>query len=150
MSPLTPSSAPKRAAATGAGTAYGMAWFPATEWASATRRWPDLLDHAPAEHQADCRIIEARLKTLHWTAPGISQHVSPITVGELDALATNSGEDAGTGTVRSHLAAEVVRTGRAVAWPPKRNDRCWCGSGRKYKQCCGPTPASILGEETYG
>jgi len=23
---------------------------------------------------------------------------------------------------------------------PKRNERCWCGSGRKYKYCCLPTP----------
>lgn len=22
---------------------------------------------------------------------------------------------------------------------PKRNERCWCGSGRKYKYCCLPT-----------
>ncbi|WP_328794183.1 SEC-C metal-binding domain-containing protein [Herbidospora solisilvae] len=24
-----------------------------------------------------------------------------------------------------------------VAWPPGRNDSCWCGSDRKYKKCCG-------------
>ncbi|GAA0972953.1 hypothetical protein GCM10009555_026980 [Acrocarpospora macrocephala] len=24
-----------------------------------------------------------------------------------------------------------------IAWPPGRNDPCWCGSGRKYKKCCG-------------
>jgi uncharacterized protein YchJ len=23
-----------------------------------------------------------------------------------------------------------------VAWPPGRNERCWCGSGVKYKKCC--------------
>jgi hypothetical protein len=23
---------------------------------------------------------------------------------------------------------------------PKRNERCWCGSGKKYKYCCLPTP----------
>jgi hypothetical protein len=23
-------------------------------------------------------------------------------------------------------------------WPPARNAACWCGSGRKYKQCCRP------------
>ncbi|MFC6581654.1 SEC-C metal-binding domain-containing protein [Planomonospora parontospora] len=25
-----------------------------------------------------------------------------------------------------------------MPWPPERNDPCWCGSGRKYKQCCRP------------
>ncbi|MBA2420202.1 MAG: SEC-C domain-containing protein [Thermoleophilaceae bacterium] len=28
-------------------------------------------------------------------------------------------------------------TGRALSWPPSRNDPCWCESGRKYKRCCG-------------
>lgn len=23
---------------------------------------------------------------------------------------------------------------------PKRNERCWCGSGKKYKYCCLPAP----------
>jgi uncharacterized protein YecA (UPF0149 family) len=23
-----------------------------------------------------------------------------------------------------------------VPWPPARTAPCWCGSGRKYKQCC--------------
>ena len=23
-------------------------------------------------------------------------------------------------------------------WPPARTAACWCGSGRKYKQCCRP------------
>ena len=24
-----------------------------------------------------------------------------------------------------------------IPWPPGRNEPCWCGSGRKYKKCCG-------------
>jgi uncharacterized protein YecA (UPF0149 family) len=28
-----------------------------------------------------------------------------------------------------------------VIWPPPRNKPCWCGSGTKYKKCCGgPLP----------
>ncbi|MGZ0152745.1 SEC-C metal-binding domain-containing protein [Kribbella sp. WER1] len=35
-----------------------------------------------------------------------------------------------------------VPDGRRVSWPPARNERCWCGSGTKYKKCCGgPLPA---------
>ncbi|MGH3616347.1 MAG: SEC-C metal-binding domain-containing protein [Pseudonocardia sp.] len=25
-----------------------------------------------------------------------------------------------------------------VGWPPARSAPCWCGSGRKYKQCYRP------------
>jgi hypothetical protein len=27
--------------------------------------------------------------------------------------------------------------GTGVEWPPGRNQPCWCGSGTKYKKCCG-------------
>lgn len=27
--------------------------------------------------------------------------------------------------------------GAQVEWPPQRNQPCWCGSGTKYKRCCG-------------
>ncbi|WP_203589562.1 SEC-C domain-containing protein [Streptomyces sp. SID13031] len=30
--------------------------------------------------------------------------------------------------------------GARVEWPPKRNEPCWCGSGVKYKKCCGWPP----------
>jgi uncharacterized protein YecA (UPF0149 family) len=28
-----------------------------------------------------------------------------------------------------------VETIHKTAWRPKRNDPCWCGCGKKYKQC---------------
>ncbi|MGH8987317.1 MAG: SEC-C metal-binding domain-containing protein [Acidimicrobiales bacterium] len=49
-------------------------------------------------------------------------------------------EAAGTGEARSSYAAEIARRGEATPWPPGRNGPCWCGSGRKYKTCCGPVP----------
>lgn len=30
--------------------------------------------------------------------------------------------------------------GTTVEWPPGRNQGCWCGSGVKYKKCCGWPP----------
>jgi uncharacterized protein YecA (UPF0149 family) len=38
---------------------------------------------------------------------------------------------------RSLYAAQLTRTGGARPYPPGRNAACWCGSGRKYKKCCG-------------
>jgi uncharacterized protein YecA (UPF0149 family) len=34
-------------------------------------------------------------------------------------------------------AADLQARGQARPWPPSRKDACWCGSGRKYKKCCG-------------
>jgi hypothetical protein len=44
---------------------------------------------------------------------------------------------------RSHeeqrYIASRYREGEGIEWPPQRNQPCWCGSGTKYKRCCGAT-----------
>jgi uncharacterized protein YchJ len=39
--------------------------------------------------------------------------------------------------VRLAYADRAHAQGRHMSWPPGRNQACWCGSGRKYKKCCG-------------
>lgn len=115
-----------------------LAWFPSDEWAAARTRWPDLAD-LPEDHTAYSRYIESRAKAVAKHATGHPLHIAPLTV---DDMITTMGERAGTAAARSEWAAQLLEQGRAIAWPPARNDRCWCGSGRKYKQCCGPVAAA--------
>ena len=63
--------------------------------------------------------------------------VAPMEVDCLIRYAEEHGYDPGSGEARSAYAAELAREGRALRLPPGRNDRCWCGSGRKYRVCCG-------------
>jgi uncharacterized protein YecA (UPF0149 family) len=60
-------------------------------------------------------------------------------VEEVEELAERSGLDpADDDTVRSRADLELTADGpRLRPWPPGRNEPCWCGSGRKYKKCCG-------------
>ncbi|WP_405060333.1 SEC-C domain-containing protein [Kribbella sp. NBC_01505] len=37
-----------------------------------------------------------------------------------------------------------------VAWPPGRNQSCWCGSGVKYKRCCGAAALQGNGDVAWG
>jgi uncharacterized protein YecA (UPF0149 family) len=30
-----------------------------------------------------------------------------------------------------------------LAWPPGRNQPCWCGSGPKYKKCCAARTSGV-------
>jgi tetratricopeptide (TPR) repeat protein len=121
--------------------AVALAWFPASEWAGAHARWPDELGELPADHVEYSHRIESRVKRTAQELRGGVLAVAPLAVAELEE---RFGEEAGTGAARAHLAAELLRQGRAIPWPPGRNDRCWCGSGRKYKQCCGPVPPAPL------
>ncbi|GAA0413390.1 hypothetical protein Acor_11030 [Acrocarpospora corrugata] len=39
--------------------------------------------------------------------------------------------------ITSGGSVEQADPGDDIAWPPGRNDPCWCGAERKYKKCCG-------------
>ncbi|MFB8761456.1 SEC-C domain-containing protein [Nocardiopsis alba] len=57
---------------------------------------------------------------------------------EIDAHARDLGLDPeDPDTLRSWARTLDGDSARPVAWPPERNAACWCGSGRKYKKCCG-------------
>ncbi len=118
-----------------------FAWFPREEWAVAIEAWPDLLETSPEDHTAYSRQVEGWMKRAAKDLPGSPKAIAPLSVERLRAHAASVGKDAGSGEVRSGLAAELMRLGEAIPWPPGRNDPCWCGSGGKYKRCCGPVPA---------
>ncbi len=119
-------------------TVWALAWFPKHEWAKAIVEWPDLLATSPTDHGDYSKRIEGHLKAAAAREPG-SPDVSPLSV---EALLAEHGDKAEEPLSRASMAAKVARGGGAIAWPPGRNDPCWCQSGVKYKNCCGPTPAS--------
>ena len=80
--------------------------------------------------------IEQHLRELAATS-GYQPSVAPLTAKELLAYGESEGLDPADGPARARLAADLNRRGQTIPWPPGRNEPCWCGSGRKYKRCCG-------------
>ena len=115
--------------------AWALAWFPPDQRDAALQHWPDLAEDLK-DLDSYARRLESHLRDLDRS---LGQHpaVAPIDVDEFISWTTAEGHDPGSGRARSVYAAELHRTGRAIAWPPGRNDPCWCRSGRKYKRCCG-------------
>jgi hypothetical protein len=64
----------------------------------------------------------------------------PLDPEELPPMADEAGLEVADWRTRAALAAKLAESGRGVAWPPGRNEPCWCGSGRKYKKCCDTVP----------
>jgi uncharacterized protein YecA (UPF0149 family) len=62
--------------------------------------------------------------------------VVPAIVAELVAFAESLGGSPTDSEVRERYALTVPEE-RTLRWPPQRNAPCWCGSGAKYKKCCG-------------
>ena len=114
---------------------YSVGWFPRGQIGAALARWPSLAEDL-CDPDAYCRTIEARLRDV-LRETGRQPSVAPLEVERLVAFAAENGIDPDSGAARSRLAAELGRRGESVAWPPNRNEPCWCGSGRKYKRCCG-------------
>jgi uncharacterized protein YecA (UPF0149 family) len=61
------------------------------------------------------------------------QRVSPFT-----AWCAERDQQPDSAEARAEYAAHLAASADPdlIAWPPGRNQPCWCGSGRKYKKCC--------------
>lgn len=106
--------------------------FQRSQRAEARRRWPDLHSEPDDEH---FRAAELRWRELaDRGVPSI--RVVPGVVDELIAFANRIGAPPTDPTVRAEFAQSLPRSVE-ISWPPPRNAPCWCGSGTKYKKCCG-------------
>lgn len=126
-----------RRAATGADTPVATPYFPREEFGAAVAEWPSFAsDWADGGHEGYALELDRRMRAV---APGAPRHpvVAPLTVARVVAFAEENDLDAAAAEVRARVAYDVAQEGDAIDWPPGRNEPCWCGSGRKYKKCCG-------------
>lgn len=118
-------------------TTAAVAWFPPEELARATERWPRLVERfGTDDYRAYARRLQGHLIDTQ-RALGKRPELAPITVEGLVEFASGRGFDASDPWTARAWAGEIADRGEALAWPPGRNDPCWCGSGSKYKRCCG-------------
>ncbi|GAA2337852.1 hypothetical protein GCM10009854_12500 [Saccharopolyspora halophila] len=115
-----PATAPERAGA--------MGWT-AEEFARVRHEHPDWY---PDSTHEDYRRDVQRIFALESGA-----RIVPGTLDDIRAWAAEEGLDPASPDTRDGYVAASVHTDAAQPWPPGRNDACWCGSGRKYKKCCG-------------
>jgi tetratricopeptide (TPR) repeat protein len=126
-----------RAAAAGADTPVTTPFFVREAFDAALDAWPDFAgDWREEGHAAYALELDRRMRAI---APGAPRHpvVVPLTVDVVQERSAANGLDPDTAEARARAAYELAMEGGAVTWPPGRNDPCWCGSGSKYKKCCG-------------
>jgi tetratricopeptide (TPR) repeat protein len=141
--------APPSAGRAGGRVRMAFGWFPPGEFAAALAAWPQLASEwGTSDHVEYCRALQRHLcafaETDQAAAVAGPAWIVSIRVEAFRAWCAHTGRDPATGLSRAGYAAEQARTAVTgtqtedmIAWPPARNDRCWCRSGRKYKQCCG-------------
>jgi hypothetical protein len=117
--------------------AAGVLFWPRVEFDRLLVRWPVLAEaygRTWDEHRGE---VERGL--LRWSQSGVTQlAVLAGSVDELAGFAARHGGDPSDPQVREDYAQHLEEHPRERAWPPGRNESCWCGSGLKYKKCCLP------------
>ncbi len=100
----------------------------------AARRWPSAFPSEVIGHHPE---VERRLREL-TEERGLAKVT--LILGSVEGFAAyleETGGDPAEEKVRLAYAEDAYAQGRHMSWPPGRNELCWCGSGRKYKKCCG-------------
>lgn len=105
---------------------------PAAERAEVTRRRPDEFAESDEEYYS---AAECRWRELADSRVAASRLVAP-TVAELEEFAAESGGSMTDEATRVGYASALPHE-KTMPWPSARNAPCWCGSGGKYKKCCG-------------
>ena len=121
-----------------------LAWFPADEYPEALRRWPELTAEGTAKGAVDHAAYNLDLERIlrGYADAGLTRlAISPIRISDFLAWCADHDLDPATSPTRARYSADLARRHGSIAWPPTRNQPCWCGSGRKYKQCCGRADA---------
>ncbi|GGL92144.1 preprotein translocase SecA [Streptomyces fumigatiscleroticus] len=111
-------------------------FWPEPEFARLMDKWPDLADDYGTEHHEHVRGVEKRLRRLSEEGE-VHLGVALGSVTDYETFTRNEGLSPRDGDARAEYAADLAARGRSQSWPPPRNGPCWCGSGRKYKKCCG-------------
>ena len=62
--------------------------------------------------------------------------IVPANVDALSAFAERHGGSPIDPAIKRRYCQTMPATD-TLTWPPERNATCWCGTGRKYKKCCG-------------
>jgi tetratricopeptide (TPR) repeat protein len=109
-----------------------MLVFQRGERAEARRRWPGAFAEPDEEYYP---AAERRWRELSDSGvPSI--RVVPAGVADLCEFADRAGLSPTDDETRTSYAQTIPQE-QAIVWPPPRNSACWCGSGTKYKKCCG-------------
>jgi hypothetical protein len=120
-----------------------LAWLPAGDYEHAVELWPELAGgelvagpDGPLPHPRYCWAMQQRLVELAEAgAPALK--IAPVRVAPFTAWCAERGRQPDAAARAEYAAQLAAKTDpNVIAWPPRRNQPCWCGSGRKYKKCC--------------
>ncbi len=124
------------------GSAGNVAWMSDDDDRNARERWPGwatglVVDEPFAERSARMEL-SLRRRRADGDGPFV---VVTIDLERYAAWCEAEGHDPADRRSRGTFVNAETEAGAGRAWPPGRDEPCWCGSERKYKRCCGALAA---------
>ncbi|HEU0088638.1 MAG TPA: SEC-C domain-containing protein [Pseudonocardiaceae bacterium] len=118
-----------------------VVFWPQAEHGKLIARWPHLAAEVEATWDEHRQQIERHCALIARAGPTVNQVAGDVFGLEAFLKDRRVTEP----SAQDLLAYPDLRTQPAmVSWPPARTAPCWCGSGRKYKQCCRPHSLGTL------
>jgi tetratricopeptide (TPR) repeat protein len=114
-----------------------LLFWPRPEFDQVLLRWPALAEEYGHTWDEYRTIVQRSL--VQWSESGSPR--SALLAGTADGLASYAEDNDGDPTdpqVHQGYVQYLEEHPQETAWPPGRNQECWCGSGLKYKKCCLP------------
>jgi tetratricopeptide (TPR) repeat protein len=117
------------------GDPIAVPWYPRAEYELALQHIEGFAaDWRAIAHEDYSRELDRRLHDV----VGVHGHtplIVPVQVQAFLAYAGSAALDPEWAETRARYAD--AHRDEALAWPPGRNDACWCGADAKYKRHCG-------------
>ena len=113
-----------------------VVFWPKEQYDAVIGRWPQLAQHLGATWDDHRQRTERHCAFIEREGLAINQMAGDA--GDFAAFLARRG------AIRPdeddlHAYPDLRdATAAMVPWPPDRTGLCWCGSRRKYKQCCRP------------
>lgn len=124
-------------------TAALSVYWPEEEFGILIARWPILTAYVGTTWDEHRQRVERHCASIQ--AAGLPvQQLSADVNGFAAYLAANQVTTPGEDDLAAYPDLRTV-TKPLTPWPPARTAACWCGSGRKYKQCCRRHGLGTLG-----
>ena len=117
-----------------------LVYWPAEQWGAMAARWPHFVPEYGDDHDTHRRNVEDMLRA-HSEESDASFGVASLTVDGLVEFAEARELDPVASETRAAYAADLGRAGTVTSWPPALREKCWCGSGTPYRDCCAASGA---------
>lgn len=114
------------------GTALAVFW-PEAEHARMIIRWPHLAAEIGTTWDEHRRRVERHCALVEDNGLRVEQATGDV-AGFEAFLASRNVTEPSPSDLQEYPDLRAQPT--LFPWPPARTAACWCGSGRKYKQCC--------------